>query len=49
MAEKLIHLPEEMKPIIKEIATEKAKACEPNSARAIAIEALKLLHKKVCK
>lgn len=49
MAEKLIHLPEEMKPIIEAIAIEKAKVCEPNSARAITIEALKLLHKKVCK
>lgn len=49
MAEKLIHLPENISPLLDDIKRKRITSCEPKTNRAIVVDAIKLMHKKVCK
>jgi len=49
MADLLTHIPEGMGSLIEDIKAVKAGKQEPTTRRAIVIEAIKLLHKRLCK
>lgn len=49
MAELITRVPESLSPLIRDIKAVKEANNEPSSRKVIMVEALKTLHKKVCK